>query len=200
MPFIDLEHRRPDGEPTVTRLKVHPPKPPPLAPTIVLRLPPFLVLHQPVTLSYRFSNPTSRLLTVSSQLDLAEVPSAFAFAGPRRLTEWTLAPFEEREMRVRLVPLVAGRFAIPRMRVWLVEYAAQLAQGEHDNGEGPQQPVQQVKATELDVQIDSEVVRERDPAEVVLEADLRNAGSEDDDAGGVKAPPGRAPVVLVLPR
>ncbi|BGP28998.1 hypothetical protein JCM10296v2_000734 [Rhodotorula toruloides] len=197
---LEIRWKRPDGESTVTRLKVHPPKPPLLAPTILLRLPPYLIIHQPVTLSYRFSNPTSRFLTLSSQLDLAEVPSAFAFAGPRRLTEWTLAPFEVREMRVRLVPLIAGRFALPRMRVWQIEYPAQLAQDEYSDEEQERRQARQPKATELEVEVESDVVEEQDPAQIGLEADLRNARGGDADAASGKAPLGRPPVVLVLPR
>ncbi|BGO96780.1 hypothetical protein NBRC10513v2_000716 [Rhodotorula toruloides] len=197
---LEFRWKRPDGESTVTRLRVHPPKPPPLTPTILLRLPPYLILHQPVTVSYRFSNPTSRLLTLSSQLDLAEVPSAFAFAGPRRLTEWTLAPFEERELRVRLVPLIAGRFALPRLRVWQIEYPAQLAQDEYSDEEQERRQAQQPKATELEVEVESDVVEERDPAQAGLEADLRTARGGDEDVAGGKAPLGRPPVVLVLPR
>ncbi|GEM06476.1 glutathione transferase omega-1 [Rhodotorula toruloides] len=197
---LEIRWKKADGESTVTRLKVHPPKPPPLAPTVVLRLPPYLVLHQPVTLSYRFSNPTSRLHTLSSQLDLAEIPSAFAFAGPRRLTEWTLAPFEDQEMRVRLVPLIAGRFALPRMRVWQIEYPAQPVQDAYEDEEQRRQQAQQPKATELEVQIESDVVEEREPSQVELEADLKTARGGDDGAGGGKASLGSAPVVLVLPR
>lgn len=101
---------------------------------------------------------------------------------------------------MRLVPLIAGRFALPRMRVWQIEYPAQLAQDEYSDEEQERRQAQQPKATELEVEVESDVVEERDPAQAGLEADLRTARGGDEDVAGGKAPLGRPPVVLVLPR
>ncbi|BGP36865.1 hypothetical protein JCM10449v2_000767 [Rhodotorula kratochvilovae] len=182
-----------------TRLRLAAPKPAPLLPTVTLTLPPFLTLHEPTTLLYRLANPTPHVVTLSSQLDSPEASSTFAFAGARRLPDWVLAPHETRELRVRVVPLVAGSWALPRLRVWRVEHPP--PPGVDAEGRAlPQQ--QQPRVHELEVEIESDAVEEPDLAQAELEADLRSARGEEDGESSVggKAPLGRAPVVLVMPR
>lgn len=202
---LEIEWRRSDTRDaplTRTLLRLTAPRPLPLVPTVTLRLPPFLVLHEPITLLYLISNPTVRLCTLSAQLDGPSTPSTFAFAGARRLPEFVLAPHETREVRIRVVPLAAGTWTLPRLRVWRVEHAPAPARVD-ENGYAVAPPPPRL--FELDVEIEGDVVEEPDAAQAELEADLRSArggGAEDEiDAGaGGKAPLGRAPVVLVLPR
>lgn len=206
---LDIEWRRSGSSDalSLTRLRLAAPRPLPLLPTVTLQLPPFLTLHEPTILTYRLSNPTSRLVTLSSQLDSPETPSTFAFAGARRLPEWVLGPSETRELQVRVVPLAAGSWALPRLRVWRVERPppAPAPARTDDNGYAPPQPPpQQPRLYELEVDVEGDAVVEPDAAQVELEADLRSARGADEDGeagmGASKVPPGRAPVVLVLPR
>ncbi|GAA5897386.1 hypothetical protein JCM8208_003259 [Rhodotorula glutinis] len=206
--YLDIEWRRSGSADALshTRLRLAAPRPLPLVPTVTLRLPPFLTLQESTTLIYRLSNPTGRLVTLSSQLDSPETPSTFAFAGARRLPEWVLGPSETRELHVRVVPLAAGHWALPRLRVWRVERPPPAPLGRvDDNGYAPPPPPPQApRLHELEVEVEGEAVVERDAAQVELEADLRSARGPDEEGeagvGGVKAPVGRAPVVLVLPR
>ncbi|GAA6055585.1 hypothetical protein JCM3770_002500 [Rhodotorula araucariae] len=182
-----------------TRLRLAAPKPAVLHPTVTLALPPFLTLHEPTTLLYRLANPTPRVVTLSSQLDTPEAPSTFAFAGARRLPDWVLAPYETRELCVRVVPLAVGCWALPRLRVWRVEYPPPPGV----DAEGRAHPQQQQRqAHELEVEIDGDTVDEPDAAQVELEADLRSAKGEEEGATAAlgTVPLGRVPVVLVMPR
>ncbi|GJN91753.1 hypothetical protein Rhopal_004776-T1 [Rhodotorula paludigena] len=208
---LELRWRRSgtDVEPASTHLRLAAPKPVLDMPTITLALPPFLTVHQPATVTYRFSNPTGRVVTLSSQVDSStDVPSTFVFAGPRRLPEWTLAPYEEREVQVRVVPLAAGHCALPRMRVWQIEHPPPPTRDELEtrvDEEGraiPPPPRPQPKVHEVEVEVESEAIEEVDPAQAELEADLRSAreGDESESNAGGKAPPGRPHIVLVLPR
>ncbi|GAA5977298.1 hypothetical protein JCM11641_000058 [Rhodosporidiobolus odoratus] len=185
-----------------TSLPLPPIKAASLLPAVMLQLPPYLVLHQPSTLTYRFSNPTGRVLTLSSQIDSPEVPSSFVFAGPRRFPEWILAPNEERELQVRVVPLTVGYWPLPRLRVWEVEQPPPVPNHALVDEEGrplPPPPPAQPKLHELEVQLETEATFEPDPVQVELEADLRSArGGDEDDAE--RPAKGKAPVVLVLPR
>ncbi|BGP12883.1 hypothetical protein JCM10213v2_000800 [Rhodosporidiobolus nylandii] len=186
---------------TTTAIPLPPIQPLPLLPAITLQLAPYLVLHQPTTLTYRFSNPTGRSITLSSQLDGPEVPSSFVFAGPRRFPEWILASGEERSLQVRVVPLMAGDWALPRLRVWEVEHVSAPPVPplfDEDGRPVPAPPPPQPRMHELDVQVETDAVEEKDPAQAELEADLRSARDGDDGESGRGAV--KAPVVLVLPR
>lgn len=143
----------------------------PLVPQVTLALPPTLILHEPIALTYTLSNPTSRLLRLSTQVDSAPDPGTFVFAGPRKIPSLILAPSEQRELSVKVVPLVVGRCRLPRLRVFL-----------HELDE-----TEQEKATEIMV-VAQEAVR-KDPG---LEEELREARAEE--------PAGSDFVVLVLPR
>ncbi|GAA6036838.1 hypothetical protein JCM8097_006306 [Rhodosporidiobolus ruineniae] len=203
--FLELTWKRAGSSTSTTTAILLPPiQPLPLLPTITLSLPPYLVLHEPTTLTYRFSNPTPRLVTLSSQLDSATVASSFVFAGPRRLPEWVLAPNEEREVSVRVVPLMVGEWALPRLRVWEVEHPpppSDYAQVDEEGRPLPPPQPQQPRLHELEVEVESDAVegeeeREARAAQMELEAELRSArGTEDGAEGG-----GKGVTVLVLPR
>ncbi|GAA5919086.1 hypothetical protein JCM1841_003742 [Sporobolomyces salmonicolor] len=204
--YLELTWRRAgtSDRPTVTSVALPSLNPLPLLPRVSLRVPPFLVLHQPVTLTYRFSNPTPRLLTLSTHIDSAEHASSFVFAGLRKIPSFFLAPDEEREVRVTVVPLVVGQWALPKLRAFEVEQVQQ-PQPRHpgeivEQDRKPLPQVLQTKLRELEVVVETDAIEEKDPAQVGLEADLRSARDEDDGgelSGGAAA---RAPVVLVLPR
>ncbi|GAA6001644.1 hypothetical protein JCM10207_002245 [Rhodosporidiobolus poonsookiae] len=204
--FLDVTWQRAGTtSPTVTAIPFPPIQPAPLLPSITLRLPPYFTLHEPTTLLYRFSNPTGRLLTLSSQIDSPAVPSSFVFSGPRRLPEWLLAPNEERTIAVRVVPLLVGEWTLPRFRVWEVEHpppGSTAATGEtttvDEEGRAIAVAVPQAgqpRLHELEVRVETDAVEGvgevKDPAQAVLEADLRSARGED-AATGI--------VVTVLPR
>ncbi|GAA5914419.1 hypothetical protein JCM6882_008227 [Rhodosporidiobolus microsporus] len=180
----------------------------PLLPRITLRLPPSLTLHTPTLLTYTFSNPTPRLLTLSSQIDAAPLASSFVFAGPRRLPEWVLAPGEEREVGVQVVPLMVGEHVLPRMRVWEVEHPPPGVEHALVDEEGrplppPAQPQPQLRELEVFVESEADVAGEEEGAsgQAELEADLRSArGEEGAVEGEGGAAVGKAPRVLVLPR
>ncbi|GAA5850035.1 hypothetical protein JCM8547_000988 [Rhodosporidiobolus lusitaniae] len=199
---IEITWRRADApSASVTAIPLPPIKPLPLFPTVTLSLPPHLVLHEPTILTYHFSNPTGRVVTLSSQIDSAEVASAFVFAGARRLPEWILAPAEERSVHVRIVPLAVGSWSIPRLRVWEVEHPPPQPEHALVDEEGrplPAPPPPQAKLHELQVEVETDAVEEPDPVQVELEADLRSAREDDGESG--KGGAGRAAVVLVLPR
>ncbi|GAA5871782.1 hypothetical protein JCM3774_000298 [Rhodotorula dairenensis] len=178
-----------------TRLRVQPPKAIPPLPTATLILPPYLYVHEQADLIYNFANPTAYPVTLAAQLDPPEVPSSFVFAGPRRVGEFTLAPQEHRELLIRAVPLMAGQWVLPRLRVWTIEQppAAQDALDFAKRAAGP-------RITELEVGLEGDAFMEPDPAQLELEANLRTARSEGDDGMHRPTKPlGRAPVVLVLP-
>lgn len=184
-----------DGPYVHTRLRVQPPRAIPPLPTATLILPPYLYVHEQADLIFSFGNPTAYPVTLAAQLDPPEVPSSFVFAGPRRVGEFVLAPQEDRELVVRVVPLMAGQWALPRMRVWTVEQPppAQDAFGVAKSRAAP-------RITELEVGLEGDAFVEPDPAQLELEANLRTARSDGDDGTyGPTKPLGRAPIVLVLP-
>ncbi|GAA5980354.1 hypothetical protein JCM10908_001625 [Rhodotorula pacifica] len=194
--LLELSWRRSStsGPYTQTRLRVHPPKATPPLPTATLILPPYLYVHEQADLIYSFSNPTQNPVNLAAQLDTPEVASSFVFSGPRRVGEFALAPQEERELVVRVVPLMAGQWTLPRMRVWQIEQPVASSD--------PQVVTKRMaaKVTELEVDVEGDAFVEPDPAQLELEANLRTArGEGDEGAHGSTKPPGRAPTVLVLP-
>lgn len=113
-------------------------------------------------------------------------------------------------MRVRIVPLLVGEWAIPRLRVWEVQHPPPLPPtssvvdpsrvDEHGRPVAP--PPQQLpppKLHELEVEIATEAVEEPDLVQQGLEEDLRSAKGSD-EVDGRSTAGRRAPVVLVLPR
>ena len=152
-----------------------------LAPAITVRLPPYMTLHSPTLLSYRLSNPTDRLLSLSLQIDSAD---GFVFAGPRKTPHLVLAPAEERIVPVSVIPLIIGPCVVPRVRVF------ELLGGDDESGAPRSRELPVVEEADVD-----EVV---DPSQAHLETDLRSArGGEDGSDVGESA--SRPFAVLVLP-
>ncbi|GAA5831856.1 hypothetical protein JCM11251_003912 [Rhodosporidiobolus azoricus] len=210
--FLELTWRRTgSSSSTTTSIPLPPVQPIPLLPQVTLHLPPSLTLHEPTTLLYTFSNPTSRLLTLSTQLDAAPVPSSFVFAGPRKTPEWILAPGEEKEVAVSIVPLMVGEWVLPRMRVWEVEHVEAGTGHALVDEEGrplpapAQQPQPRLKEIEVFVEAEAEDEleerrQERGERQAELEADLRSARGGEGEAAAAGQALGKAPRVLVLPR
>ncbi|KAM0752891.1 hypothetical protein T439DRAFT_323501 [Meredithblackwellia eburnea MCA 4105] len=171
-------------------------RPKPLYPTITVRLPPIMRLHAPTSLTYRFSNPTERLLTLSLQVDSSE---GFVFAGPRKIPQMTVAPTEERNITLTVIPLLVGPCAVPRVRVFEVDRLSPV----EETPAGPTEDgVVQRKQKELPVVEEADVGQVVDQSQAHLETDLRIArGSERDDASEVSAGEvlARPFTVLVLP-
>lgn len=185
--------------PTALRRPLPPLQPLPLLPQVALALPPTLVLHTPTTLLYTLSNPTPRLLRLSAQIDSAPEPGTFVFAGPRKLPTLLLAPYEQREVGIKVVPLAMGRCRLPRLRVFLHE--AGVAGAGELQGEQQGTVVPEDKVTEVFV-VAQEVVRmpegegEGREQRGVLEEELRSARLSSEDAGRL----GSDFSVMVLPR
>jgi hypothetical protein len=179
--------------PTLTSIPLLPLQPLPLNPAITLRLPPFLTLHQPFTLTYHFANPTPHLLSLSTQVDSAD-PGTFVFAGPRKFPVLLLAPDEERDISLVVIPLVVGPCALPRMRVFQHEREV----GDQVDDRDPSAATES-KMKELIVVGEADVHEIRDPVQVGLEEDLRMArgGREDEEGENGEVRPF---VVMVLPR
>ncbi|KAI5481898.1 hypothetical protein MNV49_000175 [Pseudohyphozyma bogoriensis] len=173
------------GAPARTVLPLPSMRPLPLHAVVSIRPPPFLTLHKSSTLVYRFSNPTDRLLTLSLQVDSSD---GFVFAGPRKTPVMVLAPSEEREVPLAVIPLVVGTCVLPRLRVFEYE------RPQDDGREEESQPVMK----ELRVVEELDVEEVKDPAQVSLETDLRFARGGDDvnNPNEVSKPF----TVLVLPR
>ncbi|KAK4692347.1 trafficking protein particle complex subunit 11, partial [Phenoliferia sp. Uapishka_3] len=140
-----------------------------LTPTISVRLPPYMKLHQPTSLSYLFSNPTDRVLTLSMQIDSAE---GFVFAGPRKTPSVILAPSEERTFNITVIPLVVGPCVVPRVRVFEIErISAEDELAVRREGDVP--PPEAPKMKELAVVEESAVGEVAEPSQAHLETDLR---------------------------
>lgn len=157
----------------------------PLQPRVTLSLPPYLKLHTASTLTYNFTNPTARLLTLSLQVDSSD---SFVFAGPRKTPTIILAPSESREFSLAVIPLSIGPCALPRLRVF-EQAPSSLTQGEEEGAAS--------RSREIDVV--AEQALEQDLAQKGLETDLRAATgavvvSEDSRQGADNF------LVLVLPR
>lgn len=185
------------GEAFRSRIPLHPPTALPVEPSATLLLPPYLTVHEQIDLAYTFANPTSQSIVMTAQLDSPEVPSTFVFSGPRRFGEFVVPPYEERELFVRIVPLVAGEWMLPRMRVWTVQHTHEASRQE-PTASVAQHPVPNFVELEVDIEGDTPI--DVDPAQAELEADLRTAREGDESGASYQGPPGRAPIILVLPR
>lgn len=180
--------------PCRTMIPLPPIRPLPLHPSVTLRLPPFIRLHQSLPLTYRLSNPTDRLVTLSLQVEGTE---AFVFAGPRKIPRLVLAPAEEHSLTMMVVPLVVGPSALPRLRVFEQERPSPTT----SSGSGRAGDDEDAKAGptmhELTVVAEQEVVEIKTPEQLSLEKDLRLArgGDSVDDGTQVSKPL----MVLVLP-
>lgn len=156
----------------------------PLEPTVTLKLPPFMVLHEPTPLTYKLSNPTGRLLVLSTQVDSAE---GFVFAGPRKLPSLILAPYEEKGLQVVVIPLAVGQAIVPRLRVF--ENNEQTNEEREEDLPNPIREMQVVEETDVEAI--------KDPKQIALENELRGARGESVEEVEVRS---RDFVVLVLPR
>lgn len=132
-----------------------------------------------MTLSYRFSNPTSRLLNLSTQIDSSE---GFVFSGPRKLASVILAPDEERLITLVVIPLVVGSCTLPRLRVFDHRRSEELSQSEEETGE---------------LATAGRIVRE---LAVQVETESEKSSTQEDASRGVGAVSSASLVVLVLPR
>ncbi|SCV68679.1 BQ2448_800 [Microbotryum intermedium] len=203
-PFIEAHWQRRGSVANACRtlIPLPPLEPVMLEPTVTLSLPAILRLHDLTRLRYKFSNPTNRVTTLSFTVEGAE-PGTFTFAGPRKFPSLVLAPDEERTLDMVVVPLVVGACALPRMRVFHHERVP-LAPDDENDGEpylDPSAPRESARrARELKVVPETAVHEIKDPAQLLMEEDLRAARGGDrlDDAIGTPPPPPF--VVMVLPR
>lgn len=128
-------------------------------PSITLRLPTFLTLHAPANLLYRFSNPTSRLLNLSTSIEGAE---NFVFAGPRKFPRFVLAPEEERVLTLVVIPLAVGSCSLPRLRVFVDRTAEATRSEDLEEAEVRERVVEEVTVNvETDSMIQSEKAASR---------------------------------------
>ncbi|KDE06050.1 hypothetical protein MVLG_03604 [Microbotryum lychnidis-dioicae p1A1 Lamole] len=204
-PFIEAYWRRRRSAAAVSRtlLPLPPLEPVMLEPAVTLSLPATLRIHELTKMRYKFSNPTNRVTTLSFTVEGAE-PGTFTFAGPRKYPSFVLAPDEERTLDMVVVPLVVGPCALPRMRVFhheRVPLAPEDQSNEREAHLDPSAPEESARrARELKVVAETAVHEMKDPAQVLMEEDLRAARGGDrlDDAIG--NPPHSPFVVMVLPR
>ncbi|SGY32475.1 BQ5605_C002g01369 [Microbotryum silenes-dioicae] len=204
-PFIEAYWRRRRSAAAVSRtlLPLPPLEPVMLEPAVTLSLPATLRIHELTKMRYKFSNPTNRVTTLSFTVEGAE-PGTFTFAGPRKYPSFVLAPDEERTLDMVVVPLVVGLCALPRMRVFhheRVPLAPEDQSNEREAHLDPSAPEESARrARELKVVAETAVHEMKDPAQVLMEEDLRAARGGDrlDDAIG--NPPHPPFVVMVLPR
>lgn len=86
-------------------------------------MPASAVLHEPLTVKYVLTNPTRRVVTLSIQADSS--PDQFVFSSVRKVPRTILAPFESREIEMRVVPLQVGPCSLPRLRVYEIDLEAE---------------------------------------------------------------------------
>lgn len=171
-----------------TRLVLPSLRPLPLHPSISVKVPPYMTLNHPTTVIYRFSNPTSRLLSLATQVDSSD---HFVFAGPRKFPLLVLAPSEERSIPLSVIPLVTGSCALPRMRVFEQSKEAPRGRGEDGEELPPLDPI------ELHVVEDMDAEEIKDAETARMEGDLKAARGRGASEGRDAA---RDFMVLVVPR
>ncbi|GAA5922303.1 uncharacterized protein JCM15063_003254 [Sporobolomyces koalae] len=184
MPSVAIQWRKigTKGDPCQTRIALPPVRALPPLPRVKLTVPRHMTANEPIALDYVLSNPTSRSLHLATHVDSPLHPGSFVFAGPRQYPSIVLAAGEHKPIRVHLVPLVVGKVAIPKFRVFEVEPDSRGS--ESFDSEGRPVPPPPPKMRELDIELESrvhEVEGQNDGSAVESQPENeQNAGDERD--------------------